>query len=48
MGVITLMCTQEIVINVWFCISNILKKNKKLQMEFLLHNVILNVLVYIF
>ncbi len=23
MGVITLMCTQAIVINVWFCISNI-------------------------
>jgi hypothetical protein len=29
MGVVTLMCTQAIVTNVWFCISNILGKNKK-------------------
>jgi hypothetical protein len=47
MGAITLMHTQAIVINVWFCVFNILEKNKELQMEFLLLNVI-NVLVYIF
>jgi hypothetical protein len=48
MGAITLMRTQAIVIDVWFCVSNILEKNKEFQMELLLHNVIFNVLVYIF
>jgi hypothetical protein len=40
------MCTQAIVTNAWFCVSNIFFKNKKLQMELLLHNVIFNALVY--
>jgi hypothetical protein len=48
MGVITLMRTHANVIDVWFCVSNILEKNKKFQMELFLHNVIFNVLVYIF
>jgi hypothetical protein len=47
MGAITLMHTQVIVTNVWFCVSNILLKIKKLQMDLLSHNVIFNVLVYI-
>jgi len=46
-GVVTLTCTQIVVINAWFCVSNILEKNEKLQMEFLSHNVSFNVLVYI-
>jgi hypothetical protein len=47
MGAITLMCIQAIITNVWFCVSNILLKNKELQMELLSHNVIFNVFVYI-
>jgi hypothetical protein len=48
MGAITLMRTQAIEINVWFCVFNILEKNKELQMELLLHNVIFNVSICIF
>jgi hypothetical protein len=47
-GVITLTCTIASVINVWFCVFNIFFKNKELQMEFFLYNVIFNVLVYTF
>jgi hypothetical protein len=46
-GAVTLMCTQVVVTNAWFYVSNILEKNKKLQMELFSHNVIFNVLVYI-
>jgi hypothetical protein len=46
-GVVTLTRTQAVVTNIWFCVSNILEKNKKLQMELFSHNVIFNVLVYI-
>jgi hypothetical protein len=28
LGAITLTCTQAIVTNVWFCVSNILEQNK--------------------
>ncbi len=45
-GVVTLMRTQAIVTNVWFCVSSILGKNK-LQMKLFSQNVIFNVLVYI-
>jgi hypothetical protein len=47
-GVITLTCTITSVTSVWFCVFNIFKKNKELQMELFLHNVIFNVLVYTF
>ncbi len=40
---ITLMCTQAVVISVWFCVSNILKNNKNIQMKLLSHNVNFNV-----
>jgi hypothetical protein len=30
MGVVTLSCTQIIVTSVWFCVFNILEKNKEL------------------
>jgi hypothetical protein len=43
----TNMYTGKIVTNAWFCVSNILEKNKELQMELFLDNVIFNVLVYI-
>jgi hypothetical protein len=43
----TLTSTQVVVMNVWFCVSNILEKFKEFQMELLSHNVIFNVLVYI-
>jgi hypothetical protein len=48
MGVVTLTCTQVVVTNVWFCVFNILEKNKKFQMDFFSHNVIFNVCIYIF
>jgi hypothetical protein len=48
MGAITLTHTQAIVNNALFCVFNILEKDKELQMELLSHNVIFNVLVYIF
>jgi hypothetical protein len=45
MGAITLMHTQKLATNAWFCVFNILEKNKELQMELFSHNVIFNVLV---
>jgi hypothetical protein len=45
---ITLVCTQAVVTSVWFCVSNILKSNKKFQMKLLSHNVIFKILIYIF
>jgi hypothetical protein len=42
------MRTQAFITGVWFCVCNILEKNKELQMELLSYNVIFNVLVYIF
>jgi hypothetical protein len=41
------MRTQIVVTSVWFCVFNILEKDKELQMELLSHNIIFNVLVYI-
>jgi hypothetical protein len=40
------MHTLAIVANVWFCVSNILEKNKEFQIELTSHNVIFNILVY--
>jgi hypothetical protein len=45
-GAVTLTCTQVVVTNIWFCVLNIFKKNKKFQMELLSHNVIFNLLIY--
>jgi hypothetical protein len=45
---ITLTCTQAIVTSVWFCVCNIFKNNKGLQMKLLSHNVIFNVFLYFF
>jgi len=41
------MCTQAVVISVWFCVSNILKNNKNIQMKLLSHNVNFNVFLKI-
>ncbi len=48
MGVVTLTCTQAVVTSAWFCVPNIFEKTKELQMEFFSHNVIFNLLIYIF
>jgi hypothetical protein len=47
MGVVTLTCTQVVATSAWFCVSNILGKNKELQWNFFHINVIFNVLEYI-
>jgi hypothetical protein len=48
LGAMTLTHTQVIVINVWFCVPPILEKNKELQMEMPLHDVIFSVLIYMY
>jgi hypothetical protein len=48
LGAMTITHTQVIVTNIWICVSNILEKNKELQMKMFLHDVILCVCIYVY
>jgi len=41
------MCTQAVVTNAWFCVYNILEKNKELQMDFF-HIILFSMYWYIY